>query len=292
MHDRRRRRGAGGEDLPLFRDGEAVAESEGAADSAAPAALTRADTVTRPVTVERIRGVAAGRFESIEAGGEDDEADLPLRPTPEIATPSPTVADLRIAPPAEAAPASAPRMERTPEPDAMAPAPAPREAVRPRPMERTARAEEWSLGAEAAAPPKAVERPAYAGERAQAAMLDLALLGTMWALVVYFASRAAHVELLGLRPAWPYLAAYLGFLGLTYAAYFTGTTGQTLGKIALGLRVVDAGGRPPGYVRAFLRAALGSAGVLLAGAALVPVFLDPARRALHDRLARTRVVKG
>ena len=91
-----------------------------------------------------------------------------------------------------------------------------------------------------------VERPAYSGERARAAALDLALLTVLWAIVVYFASRAAHVELMGLRPAWPYLAGYLAFLGLSYAGYFTGTTGQTLGKIAVGLRVVDAGGRPPG----------------------------------------------
>jgi len=41
-----------------------------------------------------------------------------------------------------------------------------------------------------------------------------------------------------------------------------------------------------------VRAALGSVGVLLAGTGLVPMFLDPARRALHDRVLRTRVVKG
>jgi len=118
------------------------------------------------------------------------------------------------------------------------------------------------------------------------------LLTVLWAIVIYFAGRAAHVELAGLRPAWPYLAGYLAFLGLTYAGYFTGTTGQTLGKIAVGLRVVDAGGRPPGYLRAFVRAALGSVGVLAAGAGLIPMLVDPARRALHDRVLRTRVVKG
>jgi len=152
--------------------------------------------------------------------------------------------------------------------------------------------DEWTLGAEPADAARPVERPAYSGERARAAALDLALLAVLWAIVVYFAGRAAHVELTGLRPAWPYLAGYLAFLGLTYAGYFTGTTGQTLGKIAVGLRVVDAGGRPPGYLRAFVRAALGSVGVLAAGAGLIPMLVDPARRALHDRVLRTRVVKG
>lgn len=141
-----------------------------------------------------------------------------------------------------------------------------------------------------AAPP--VERPARAFERAQAALLDLVLLLGMWCLVVYFASRAAHVTLEGLLPSWPYLAGYLAALGLLYAGYFTGTTGQTLGKIVFGLRVVDAAGQPPGYLRASARAALGSLGVVLGAGALVPMAFDPARRALHDRLLRTRVVKG
>jgi uncharacterized RDD family membrane protein YckC len=57
-----------------------------------------------------------------------------------------------------------------------------------------------------------------------------------------------------------------------------------------GLRVVDPGGRPPGYVRAVLRAAAGALGTLLGGLGLVPMAFDPARRALHDRLLKTRVV--
>jgi uncharacterized RDD family membrane protein YckC len=77
-----------------------------------------------------------------------------------------------------------------------------------------------------------------------------------------------------------------------YACYFTGTTGQTLGKMAAGLRVVDSGGQPPGYLRAFTRAVMGTLGVLAAGSGLLPMLFDPARRALHDRVFRTRVIKG
>ena len=103
----------------------------------------------------------------------------------------------------------------------------------------------------------------------------------LWSLVVYFASRAAHVTVAGLLPSWPYLAGYLGRLGLIYAGYFTGTTGQTLGKIALGLRVVDAAGQPPGYLRALgARAAAAALGVLAAGGRRwLPMAFDPARRA-------------
>ena len=136
------------------------------------------------------------------------------------------------------------------------------------------------------------ERPAPAGERAKAALVDTVLILGVWAVVVYFAGRAARVGLMGLRPSWPYLCGYLAFLGLAYAACFTGVTGQTLGKMLTGLRVVNASGRPPGFPRAFFRAALGSLGVLLALGGILPLFFDPARRGLHDRLLKTRVVKG
>ena len=139
---------------------------------------------------------------------------------------------------------------------------------------------------------KPVERPAQALERAQAAALDVVLLAGLSFVVAYFASRLAHVPMDGLRPSWPYLGSYLAFLALVYAVYFTGTTGQTLGKIVFGLRVVDTAGRPPGYLCAAGRAALGSAGVVLAGLGLVPVLFDPARRAFHDRVLHTRVIRG
>lgn len=138
--------------------------------------------------------------------------------------------------------------------------------------------------------PEPLERPARPAERAQAAALDAGLLTVLWALVLYFAGRAARADMLTLASNWPWLLAYLAFLGLFYAGYFTGTTGQTPGKMMTGLRVVDPSGRPPGYLRAVLRAAAGSLGTLLAGLGLVPMAFDPARRALHDRLLQTRVV--
>jgi uncharacterized RDD family membrane protein YckC len=140
--------------------------------------------------------------------------------------------------------------------------------------------------------PYPVERPAGPLERAQAAVLDLGLLLGMWALVLYFAGRAAHTGLSGLTPAWPWLAAYLAGLGFAYAVYFTGVTGQTLGKLALGLRVVTSNGQPPGPVKALGRALVGVIGIALAFGGLVPVLFDPAKRALHDRLLKTRVIKG
>lgn len=151
--------------------------------------------------------------------------------------------------------------------------------------------EEWELDpAPPARPTSSVERPAQPGERALAALVDASLLGGLYCVVVYFASRAAQTSPGALFPAWPWLAAYLALLGLAYAGCFTGITGQTPGKMWAGLRVVDGAGRAPGVWTATLRAAAALVGMGLAGAGLVPVLVDPARRALHDRLLGTRVV--
>ncbi len=141
------------------------------------------------------------------------------------------------------------------------------------------------------AQPRPVERPAPFADRFEAAAVDAGLLALLYATVIYFASRTAQAELPTLFHAWPWLVGYLAFLGLGYAAWFTGTTGQTPGKMLFSLRVVESDGQPPGYWRSLLRAALGFAGSALLGLGAVPQFFDPARRALHDRLLRTRVVK-
>jgi uncharacterized RDD family membrane protein YckC len=137
---------------------------------------------------------------------------------------------------------------------------------------------------------ESVERPAYLGERARAAAVDGLLIAGVSAVVVYFAARAARVSLPGLLPTWPYLASFIAFFGLVYAAFFTGLTGQTLGKMLFHLRVVDRKGAPPGHARAALRATLGTFGSL-ALVGIAPALLDPARRALHDRALRTRVIR-
>jgi uncharacterized RDD family membrane protein YckC len=140
------------------------------------------------------------------------------------------------------------------------------------------------------APP--LERPALALERAQAAAVDAVLFAALGVVVLYFTGRAARADVSALAPSWPWLAVYLGLLALFYAGYFTGTTGQTPGKLMTGLRVVVSTGRPPSYLRAMARALLGVAGIALAGVFLVPMAFDPARRTLHDRLFRTRVVRS
>jgi uncharacterized RDD family membrane protein YckC len=140
--------------------------------------------------------------------------------------------------------------------------------------------------------PTPLERPARVLERLRAGVVDALLFGALAVVVLYFTGRAARVDLATLLSAWPALGAYLGLLALFYAGYFTGTTGQTPGKLMSGLRVVDASGRPPGYLRSIARAVVGLAGTALVGLGLLPMVFDPAARALHDRLFRTRVVHG
>ena len=259
VRHRRQQRG-GEEDLPLFRDAEEAAPVEPPEEPAVPVAAD-----TEPEDERDAPGPGPRELGDDVPEGLDD---LPLRRFD--------------APPAE------PEDEGGARPGG--------------PVEPMARGDEgqddddggaWRMETPGPrAEPRPVERPAQAGERAQAALVDVVLMLGVWSVVVYFASRAARVGLTGLRPSWPYLFAYLAFLGLTYAACFTGITGQTLGKMLKGLRVVNATGRPPGCPRAFFRAALGSLGVVLAFGGIVPMFFDPARRGLHDRLLKTRVVKG
>jgi uncharacterized RDD family membrane protein YckC len=144
-----------------------------------------------------------------------------------------------------------------------------------------------------ARPPRSQpRRAAGARGRARAAAVDGLIFGLISALVVYFAGRAARVDIAALASSWPELVSYLALLALFYAGYFTGTTGQTPGKLVAGLRVVDATGRPPRYLRAMARAFVGLLGTGLLGLGLLPMAFDPAARALHDRLFRTRVVHG
>lgn len=227
-----------------------------------------------------------------EDGSEEDAAAGALPPTADRELPSePGIRaldddDLPLRPRDDVRPAIT---FETPRPSAP-----PRDAGRRAVLEEPSPASSsWDLGlSPRAEEPRPVERPAVGFERLYAAVLDVAVLAPIWAAIVYFASRSARVAIPALQPAWPWLVGYLAFIGLVYAGYFTGTTGQTLGKMAAGLRVVDAAGQPPGYMRAFTRAIIGTCGVLAAGSGLLPMLFDPARRALHDRLFRTRVIKG
>lgn len=128
------------------------------------------------------------------------------------------------------------------------------------------------------------------------------------------AARLADVVLV-MVPAWLVLApllilafgssrpASLGAVALAWAVtvgyetWLTTATGQTVGKRAVGIRVVDrATARPPRNQASFRRAALPPVlGTVLPGLGWFLPYLwavwDPSRRGLHDRVAGTIVVR-
>jgi uncharacterized RDD family membrane protein YckC len=80
-------------------------------------------------------------------------------------------------------------------------------------------------------------------------------------------------------------------LGILYYPYFEGSTGQTLGKRALGIRVVELGsGGSIGYGRAFIR----YIGRFVSAIALLLGYLwmlwDKEKQTWHDKFANSVVV--
>jgi uncharacterized RDD family membrane protein YckC len=78
---------------------------------------------------------------------------------------------------------------------------------------------------------------------------------------------------------------------IAYPIYFLGKYGATLGKMACGLRVVRPDGEKISYARACGRtfAEVVSSLILMIG--YLMVIFDDEKRALHDRICDTRVVK-
>ena len=137
------------------------------------------------------------------------------------------------------------------------------------------------------------------GRRFVAAAIDVLLIGSIDLAVIYFTLRLAGLDWDGLLviPLAP-LAAFLLLLGGGYFVMFTAVTGQTIGKMATHIRVVgmtttDAVPDRVTFGRALLRTAGYFASLLPAGLGFLPAFVGPRdRRALHDRLADTRVVRA
>lgn len=127
--------------------------------------------------------------------------------------------------------------------------------------------------------------------RVVAALIDHSILLTIDFVVLYFTLRMAALTLsdLDALPLAP-LLAFLGFIKLAYFSAFTTVGGQTIGKMAAGIRVVsdDEGRLDLGC--AIQRAATVLVSLATLGIGFIPALFGPDRRALHDRLARTRVI--
>mgnify|MGYP002400060739 CR=1 FL=1 len=79
-------------------------------------------------------------------------------------------------------------------------------------------------------------------------------------------------------------------LKLAYFYAFTAVGGQTIGKMALHIRVVTENHASIDAAAALRRTVIGAVSTAVLGLGFLPAFFDPERRAFHDRVARTRVV--
>jgi uncharacterized RDD family membrane protein YckC len=133
--------------------------------------------------------------------------------------------------------------------------------------------------------------------RIAAGAIDLLLLGGLNVMVLYFTLKVLDLTFgdVLLLPALP-LLSFLALLDGGYLTIFVAAGGQTIGKMAAGIRVVPADPAAPSSERvtfghALVRAAVFFLSLLPAGLGLLPALFGQ-RRGLHDRLADTRVVKA
>jgi uncharacterized RDD family membrane protein YckC len=132
------------------------------------------------------------------------------------------------------------------------------------------------------------------GARVGAGLIDLVLLVGIDVVVLYLTLRVTGlqntIEDLRVLPPVPFVG-FLATLAFGYVAAFTVAGGQTIGKMVLSLRVIGDDGRPVDAAGGMLRA-LGCMLVpITLGLSYLPALFTSDHRALHDRLAGTRVVQ-
>jgi uncharacterized RDD family membrane protein YckC len=134
--------------------------------------------------------------------------------------------------------------------------------------------------------------PASGPARVAAASIDLSILMAIDAAVLYFTLRLCQLtphQILVLP-----LLPLLGFFVILNGGYFVAfnvAAGQSIGKMAAGIRVVGLQNQRIDLSTALLRTAASFLSAIPAGIGFLPILLGRSGRAFHDHLARTRVVR-
>jgi uncharacterized RDD family membrane protein YckC len=130
------------------------------------------------------------------------------------------------------------------------------------------------------------------GSRTRAAFIDHAILFGIDIIVFYSTLRMAALTTDEWRvlPILPFLV-FLLLLKVGYFSVFTALGGQTIGKMASGIRVVADDPLRMDPSRAITRTLTGVVSLASLGLGLIPALISPDRRALHDRVAHTHVVE-
>lgn len=138
-----------------------------------------------------------------------------------------------------------------------------------------------------------IETPALSA-RVSAGLIDTALLVAIDLTVLFLTLRITGLQNtfddVRVLPPIP-LTGFLALLAFSYVAAFTVAGGQTVGKMIMNLRVIGDDGRPVDAAGGMLRAAGCMLVPFTLGLSYVPALVTSDHRALHDRLAGTRVVR-
>ncbi len=137
------------------------------------------------------------------------------------------------------------------------------------------------------------DQDAGLGARFFAVIIDVLILAIVDALVVYFTMQICGITFfdLGVLPKGPLLA----FLFVQNGGYLVAFTagGQTLGKMAMGIRVVTAeDSEPLDLGRALVRTMFWFVLAIPGGLGFLTALLSRDHRGLHDRFAGTRVIRA
>jgi uncharacterized RDD family membrane protein YckC len=252
----------------------------------APASVT-APVAADPAAGQRIAGRSTPALPLFHPGGAD--WDTPLIKVP--ATPRPPLAVRRTPerPKLRTVPKPVRKADADPESElVLAFAEEPVASAAPS-RERTPRLMGPTAPASRSAPADVeVSGPA---RRLTAAVVDHLILLSIDAIVIYFTFEIAGLPLSAWRsiPMLP-LALFLLMVKGSYFCVFTALGGQTVGKMATGIRVVADNHRAVEPSRAVQRTLASLVSFATIGIGLAPVLFASDRRALHDRVAGTRVV--
>jgi uncharacterized RDD family membrane protein YckC len=130
-------------------------------------------------------------------------------------------------------------------------------------------------------------------DRIFSGLIDLAFVSLIQ-LTLFYLTTHLVAQRLGALPQSALVA--MGLVGAVLAAgyflFFWSLSGQTLGKLLTGSRVVDRKGRALGFGRAAFRLLATLLALLPLGAGLLPLWTDPERRGWHDRIAGSKVIRG
>ena len=131
------------------------------------------------------------------------------------------------------------------------------------------------------------------GERVLAGLIDFGIVSLMLLTLLYLTSQVGGHSVRLLPNA---ALAALGVIGtlmtLGYYLFFWGLSGQTLGKLLTGSRVIREDGKPLGLKLAIARVIGFLLSALPLGAGFIGLWSDHQRRGWHDRLASSKVVRA